>query len=76
MGHGKQDVWTSMLGNRTATEWDKIGMTVNESKFVTNEPVTKDPICGMTVDEGAALMKFVSTPAGTKPESKAGGCCS
>ena len=53
--------------------------------------VTKDPICGMTVDEATALraerdgksfyfcsdhcrQKFL-TPAGIKPEGKAGGCC-
>lgn len=63
-------------------------MTMNESKSV-----TKDPICGMTVDEKTALhaerdgktfyfcsehcqAKFLSTTAGTKPEDKAGGCCS
>ena len=61
---------------------------MNESKSV-----TKDPICGMTVDERTALhaerdgktfffcsehcrAKFLSTPAGTKPEDKSGGCCS
>ena len=55
--------------------------------------VTKDPICGMTVDPATALhaerdgktfylcsercrAKFLSTPAGAKPEDKAGGCCS
>ncbi len=60
---------------------------MKESKFV-----TKDPICGMTVDEATALhaerdgktiyfcsdycrQKFRSTPAGAKPEAKAGGCC-
>jgi len=54
--------------------------------------VTKDPVCGMTVDPGAALHaesdgktfyfcsdhcreKFLSNPAGTRPEDKAGGCC-
>jgi YHS domain-containing protein len=54
--------------------------------------VTKDPICGMTVDEATALhterdgktyyfcsdhclQKFLSTPVGTKPESKSGCCC-
>ena len=54
--------------------------------------VTKDPICGMTVDEATALhaerdgktfffcsdscrKKFLSTPAGAKPEDKPGGCC-
>jgi len=48
---------------------------------------TKDPVCGMTVDEATALSaerdgktfyfcsdhcrkKFLSTPAGAKPESK------
>lgn len=53
---------------------------------------SKDPICGMTVDETAALhaeregktlyfcsdhcrQKFLSTPAGAKPEQKSGGCC-
>ena len=53
---------------------------------------TKDPICGMTVDEATALhaerdgktfyfcsdhcrQKFLSAPAGTKPEKKSGGCC-
>ena len=55
--------------------------------------VTKDPMCGMTVDPATALHaerdgktfyfcsehcreKFLSTPAGTKPEGKSGGCCS
>jgi Cu+-exporting ATPase len=54
--------------------------------------VTKDPICGMTVDETTALhakrdgkmfyfcsdhcrQKFLSTPAGSTPEGKSGGCC-
>jgi Cu+-exporting ATPase len=53
---------------------------------------TKDPICGMTVDEATALhaerngetfyfcsdhcrSKFLSAPAGAKPEGKPGGCC-
>jgi len=62
-------------------------MTMNESKSV-----TKDPICGMTVDETTALHaerdgktfyfcsehcreKFLSTPAGAKPDKKSGGCC-
>jgi P-type Cu+ transporter len=62
-------------------------MTMKESKSV-----TKDPICGMTVDEATALhaerdgktfyfcgescrQKFLSTPAGAKPEEKSGGCC-
>ena len=53
---------------------------------------TKDPICGMTVDEATALhaerdgktfyfcsdlcrQKFLSTPAGSKPEDKSGSCC-
>jgi Cu+-exporting ATPase len=53
---------------------------------------TKDPICGMTVDEATALhaerngetfyfcgdhcrQKFLSKPAGAKPEGKSGGCC-
>ena len=53
---------------------------------------TKDPICGMTVDEATALnaerdgktfyfcsdhcrQKFLSAPAGVKPEGKSGGCC-
>ena len=62
-------------------------MTMKESKSV-----TKDPICGMTVDEATALhaerdgktfyfcsdhcrQKFLSTPAGAKPEDKSGGCC-
>ena len=51
--------------------------------------VTKDPICGMTVNEATALnaerdgkkfyfcsdhcrQKFLSTPAGAKPEHKSG----
>ena len=55
--------------------------------------VTKDPVCGMTVDPATALHterdgktfhfcsehcreKFLSTPAGTKPEGTSGGCCS
>jgi Cu+-exporting ATPase len=54
--------------------------------------VTKDPICGMTVDGTTAIhaerdgktfyfcsdhcrQKFLSTPAGAKPEGKSGGCC-
>ena len=62
-------------------------MTMTESKSV-----TKDPICGMTVDQATALhterdgkafyfssdhcrQKFLSTPAGAKPEEKTGGCC-
>ena len=57
-----------------------------------SKPVTKDPICGMTVDEATALhaerdgktfffcsdscrKKFLSTPAGAKPEDKPKGCC-
>ena len=57
-----------------------------------SKAVTKDPICGMTVDEATALhaeregktfyfcgdqcqKKFLSTPAGAKPEDKSGGCC-
>ncbi len=60
---------------------------MNESKSV-----TKDPICGMTVDEATAIhterdgktfyfcsehcrQKFLSTPAGAKPEGKSGDCC-
>jgi Cu+-exporting ATPase len=56
--------------------------------------VTKDPMCGMTVDPATALRaerdgktfyfcsegcraKFLSTPAGAKPQDKSGeGCCS
>lgn len=62
-------------------------MTMKESKSV-----TKDPICGMTVDDATALhaerdgktfyfcgescrQKFLSTPAGAKPEGKSGCCC-
>ena len=62
-------------------------MTMNETKTV-----TKDPICGMTVDEATAIhadrdgttyyfcsdgcrQKFLSKPAGTKPEGKSGCCC-
>ncbi|MEW5976361.1 MAG: YHS domain-containing protein [Acidobacteriota bacterium] len=54
--------------------------------------VTKDPICGMTVNEATALraerdgktfyfcsdhcrQKFLSTPAGAKPQDESGGCC-
>ena len=57
-----------------------------------SKSVTKDPICGMTVDEATALhtdrdrktfyfcsehcqQKFLSAPAGTKPEEKPRGCC-
>jgi len=53
---------------------------------------TKDPICGMTVDETTALhevrdgktfyfcgdhcrKKFLSAPAGVKPDDKSKGCC-
>jgi len=56
------------------------------------ESMTKDPICGMTVNETTALhaerdgrtfyfcgdhcrQKFLSTPAGAKPDAKSGGCC-
>ena len=62
-------------------------MTMKETKSV-----TKDPVCGMTVDEATALhserngetfyfcsdhcrQKFLSTPAGAKPERKSGSCC-
>jgi Cu+-exporting ATPase len=62
-------------------------MTMKESKSM-----TKDPICGMTVDEATSLhverdgktfyfcsencrQKFLSTPAGTAPKGKLGGCC-
>jgi YHS domain-containing protein len=62
-------------------------MTMNESKTM-----TKDPICGMSVDEATAIhverdgktfyfcsdhcrQKFLSTPAGDKPERKSGSCC-
>ena len=54
--------------------------------------VTKDPTCGMIVDETTALradrdgkmfffccdscrQKFLSAPAGAKPEEKSGCCC-
>ena len=60
-------------------------MTMKESKSM-----TKDPVCGMAVDEATALhakrdgktfyfcgdhclQKFLSTPAGAKPEGKSGG---
>lgn len=62
-------------------------MTMKESKAG-----TKDPICGMTVNEATALhaeregqtfyfcsdhclKKFLSMPAGAKPEDTSGGCC-
>jgi len=62
-------------------------MTMNESTSV-----TKDPNCGMTVDEATAIhaerdgktfyfcsdhcrQKFLSTPAGAKPEGTSGSCC-
>ncbi len=62
-------------------------MTTKEASVV-----TRDPICGMTVDEATALhaerdgrtayfcsdhcrQKFLSAPAGAKPESKSGGYC-
>ena len=62
-------------------------MTMKETKTV-----TKDPICGMNVDEATALhaerdgktfyfcsdhcrQKFLSAPAGAKPEGKSGCCC-
>lgn len=58
----------------------------------TSKTVTKDPICGMSVDESSAhsvkrdgqtfyfcsdhcRQKFLSAPAGTKPEEKSHGCC-
>ena len=57
-----------------------------------SKSMTKDPICGMTVDKTTALhaerdgkmyyfcsdicrQKFLSTPAGSKPEGKSGCCC-
>lgn len=57
-----------------------------------SKSITKDPICGMTVDEATAIhaerdgktsyfcsdrcrQKFLSTPAGAKPEGKSGSCC-
>jgi len=62
-------------------------MTMNESKSV-----TKDPICGMTVDAATAIhterdgktfyfcgdhcrQKFLSAPAGARPDDKSGSCC-
>ena len=56
-------------------------------------PVTKDPVCGMSVDQATAVhaerdgktfyfcsehcrAKFLSTPAGAKPDDKSEGCCS
>ena len=62
-------------------------MNVNQS-----EAATKDPVCGMNVDEATALhderdgktfyfcsdrcrQRFLSTPAGAKPEIKSGCCC-
>lgn len=58
----------------------------------TSEPVAKDPICGMDVDESSALsaerdgqtfffcsdhcrQRFLSAPAGAKPEKESHGCC-
>ena len=79
------------MKSRKASERDnnhhERNMTMNESKSV-----TKDPICGMTVDEATALhaerdgktfyfcsdhcrQKFLSMPAGAKPEGKSGCCC-
>lgn len=66
---------------------------MNESKSVTTEsPVTKDPICGMTVDQATALhaerdgktfyfcgdhcRKKFLSPTDAKLGNKAGGCCS
>jgi len=60
--------------------------------MTTTNSVTKDPVCGMTVDEATAIhaerdgktfyfcgdhcrQKFLSTPAGSTPEHKSGGCC-
>jgi len=57
-----------------------------------SKTLTKDPICGMTVDAATAIhaeregetfyfcsdqcrQKFLSQPAGAKPENKSGGCC-
>ncbi len=68
-------------------QYQQRNMTMNESKSV-----TKDPICGMTVEQATAIhaerdgmtfyfcsdhcrQKFLSTPAGAKPEEKTGGCC-
>jgi Cu+-exporting ATPase len=62
-----------------------------EKTMETSKTATKDPICGMTVDEATALheerdgktsyfcsdhcrQKFLSTPAGAKPDDKSG-CC-
>ena len=59
----------------------------------TSTSITKDPICGMSVDEKTALhaerdgktfyfcgetcrKKFLSAPAGEKPDEKSHGCCS
>lgn len=69
-------------------------MTTSRKEKIVNESmsVTKDPICGMTVDKASALhterdgttfyfcsdhcrKTFLSTPAGTKPVEKSGGCC-
>lgn len=69
-------------------------MTYHERNMTmtTQNTVTKDPICGMTVDAATALhaerdgktfyfcstgcqKKFLSAPAGAKPEGKSGCCC-
>jgi YHS domain-containing protein len=61
--------------------------------MIPSNSVTKDPVCGMTVDPTTAIhaeldgktsyfcgkqcrTKFLSAPAGAKPASKSGGCCS
>jgi YHS domain-containing protein len=70
------------LGRRALQQLRKESETMKQSKSV-----TKDPVCGMTVDETTAIhaerdgktfyfcsdhcrQKFLSTPAGAKPEGK------
>ena len=62
-------------------------MTMNKTTSV-----TKDPVCGMTVNEATAIhaerdgktyyfcsdgcrQKFLSKPAGARPDGKSGCCC-
>ena len=80
-------IMTNEKTSERDTNNEERDMTMEESKSV-----TKDPVCGMTVDEATALhaerdgktfyfcsdhcrQKFLSTPAGAKPEGKSGGCC-
>jgi Cu+-exporting ATPase len=63
-------------------------MTMNESKSTTKDPVcgmTVDPTTAIHAERDGKMFhfcsehcraKFVSTPAGAKPEEESGSCCS